>query len=106
MDRPEMFERNDKALGELARLTLGKKCALVVGHVARNPSERGRAAQNVATILENGKRVFTQAKTLLPTYDVFDEARYFEPAEKIALWTCDGIKVALAICEDLWGRDP
>jgi NAD+ synthase (glutamine-hydrolysing) len=105
MERPEMFERNEKALDALAKLTLGKKCALAVGHVARNPSDRGRAAQNVVTILEDGKRVFTQAKTLLPTYDVFDEARYFEPAEKIALWNCDGHRIAIAVCEDLWGRD-
>lgn len=106
MDRPEMFERNENALTELAKLTAGKKCALVVGHVARNLSPQGRAAQNVATILENGKVVFSQAKTHLPTYDVFDEARYFEPAAKIEAWSCDGHKVAIAICEDLWGRDP
>ena len=106
VDRPEMFERNEKALEVLAELTRGKRCALVVGHVARNPSEHGRAAQNAVTILEDGKRVFTQAKTLLPTYDVFDEARYFDPAEKISLWNCDGHPIALAICEDLWGRDP
>jgi NAD+ synthetase len=106
MDRPEMFERNEAALAELAKLTAGKKCALAVGHVARNPSAHGRAAQNVATIIENGKAVFSQAKTLLPTYDVFDEARYFEPAAKIEVWTCDGKKIAIALCEDLWGRDP
>ena len=69
-------------------------------------NDRGRAAQNVVTIFENGKRVFSQAKTLLPTYDVFDEARYFEPADKIELWNCDGRKIAIAICEDLWGQDP
>jgi NAD+ synthase (glutamine-hydrolysing) len=106
LDRPEMFERNEKALDELAELTKGKKCALAVGHVSRNPSDRGRASQNVVTLLENGKRVFSQAKTLLPTYDVFDESRYFEPADKIQLWECDGRKIAMAICEDLWGHDP
>lgn len=106
MDRPEMFERNERGLQELAAFTRGKACALAVGHVARNPSETGRSAQNKVTVLENGQEVFTQAKTLLPTYDVFDEARYFEPAKEILLWTCDGTRVALAICEDLWGRDP
>jgi NAD+ synthetase len=60
---------------------------------------------NVVTVLENGKRVFSQAKTLLPTYDIFDEARYFEPAAENKLWDCDGTKIALAICEDLWGND-
>lgn len=103
--RPEMVERNEKAVEELMAATRGQSCALIVGHVAANPMESGRAAQNVATVLENGKRVFRQAKTLLPTYDVFDEARYFEPAEEVKLWNVDGHPVAIAICEDLWAHD-
>ncbi len=103
MDRPEMFERNEDALAKLMRITQGQKCALAVGHVARSPKKFGRSAQNVVTILENGRNVFTQAKSLLPTYDVFDEARYFEPADEIQLWNCDGVRVGVAICEDLWG---
>jgi NAD+ synthase (glutamine-hydrolysing) len=106
IDRPEIFERNERAVDELAAATKGQSCALAVGHVARNPSERGRAAQNVASVLEGGKRVFSQAKTLLPTYDVFDEARYFEPAAKVDAWLCDGVPIALSICEDLWANDP
>jgi NAD+ synthetase len=101
-----MFERNEAAVNALMAETRGKTCALVVGHIIKNPRDTGRAAQNVVTILEGGKRVFQQAKTLLPTYDVFDEARYFEPAEKCELWNCDGHRIALAICEDLWARDP
>ena len=88
------------------QLTSGKSCALIIGGVARNPGEFGHRAQNVVEVLENGKRVFRQAKTLLPTYDVFDEARYFEPAQSIGVWNCDGVSVALGICEDLWGQDP
>ena len=106
VERPEIFERNDKAIEDLLAITKGKSCALAVGHVAANPSGVGRAAQNVVTILEDNKRVFRQAKTLLPTYDVFDEARYFEPAQEISIWNCDGLKVATAICEDLWANDP
>lgn len=105
IERPEMFDRNEKALEELAKLTQGKACALAVGHVAKNPSDVGRAAQNVVSILENGKVVFRQAKTLLPTYDVFDEARYFEPAKEIHAWSCDGHAISVAICEDLWSED-
>lgn len=105
LDRPEMLSRNEAAVDELARATKGKACALVVGHVSGNPAEDGRAIQNSVTVLENGKRVFTQAKTLLPTYDIFDEARYFEPAAEIKLWDCDGTPVALAVCEDLWAND-
>jgi NAD+ synthetase len=106
VERPEMFERNDWAVEELRAFTQGKSCALIVGHVLRTPSPKGRAAQNVVSVLENGKIVFTQAKTLLPTYDVFDEARYFEPAQSSEPWICDGHKIALAICEDYWAHDP
>src|SRR5581483_11247801 len=79
---------------------------LSVGHVARTPSEIGKPAQNVITVLEDGKRVFRQAKMLLPTYDVFDEARYFEPARESNVWNHGGKKIWMAICEDLWGHDP
>jgi NAD+ synthase (glutamine-hydrolysing) len=105
IERPEMFERNENALADLLALTKRQSCALAVGHIAKSAREWGRPAENVVTILEDGKRVFRQAKTLLPTYDVFDEARYFEPAEETRLWSCDGKKFALAICEDLWGAD-
>lgn len=105
MDRPEMFERTEIALSKLSAATKGKKTALVVGHVAKNANPSGRAAQNAVSVLENGKIVFTQAKTLLPTYDVFDEARYFEPATESKLWSCDGKKIAFVICEDAWGED-
>ncbi|OFZ17912.1 MAG: hypothetical protein A2X94_12795 [Bdellovibrionales bacterium GWB1_55_8] len=106
VERPEIFERNDRAIEDLLGATRGHSCALAVGHIAPNPSGIGRAAQNVVTILEDGKRVFRQAKTLLPTYDVFDETRYFEPASEISTWDCDGTRIAMAICEDLWAEDP
>ncbi len=101
-----MFERNEKALADLTALTKRQGCAMAVGHIGKSTREWGRPAENRITVLEDGKRVFSQAKTLLPTYDVFDEARYFEPAGETKLWTCDGKKIALAICEDLWGNDP
>ncbi len=105
MNRPEMLERNEKAVQDLQFATRGKGCALVVGHVASCLMQTGRSAQNVASVLEDGRIVFRQAKTLLPTYDVFDEARYFEPASEIRLWECDGLRIGIAICEDLWGGD-
>ncbi|MBY0470806.1 NAD+ synthase [bacterium] len=105
VERPEMFVGNEKAIAELLPLTAGKSCALIVGHIITNPNPLGRKAQNVVSVLQGGKVVFRQAKTLLPTYDVFDEARYFEPATEVKLWDCDGTKIALAICEDLWAQD-
>lgn len=105
LERPEIFTRTDAALEKLKALTKGKKTALAVGHVGRNPSRFGRAAMNCVSVLEDGKTVFTQAKTLLPTYDVFDETRYFQPATEIGVWSEGTQKIAFAICEDLWGSD-
>ncbi len=105
MDRPEMFTRNERALEELIGFTQGKTCVLAVGHVSQNPSETGRKAQNTVTLLSDGKRVFSQSKMLLPTYDVFDEARYFEPAKKVTTWKWKDHAIAFAICEDLWAQD-
>jgi len=106
LDRPEIFEKNEAALEELKKATRGKKCALVVGHVSRNPEPTGKAAQNTLSVLDDGKEAHRQSKHLLPTYDVFDEARYFEPGKELKLWTCDGKKVGFAICEDLWAAAP
>ena len=62
----------------------------------------GKQATNSAAVLNGGRVVFRQNKMLLPTYDVFDEARYFVPGECRALFLLDGRKVALTICEDAW----
>jgi NAD+ synthase (glutamine-hydrolysing) len=75
---------------------------LVTGYVDRNPTRPGRALRNAAAILQNGKVIHRVTKSLLPTYDVFDEDRYFEPAEKIAPLKINGQKIAVTICEDIW----
>jgi len=75
---------------------------LITGYVDRNPARPGRALRNGAAVLQNGKIVHRVMKSLLPTYDVFDEDRYFEPAEKIAPIEIAGQKIALTICEDIW----
>lgn len=106
MERAEMISWNEAALAILAKATKGKACALLVGHVSRNPSATGRGAFNSVSVLENGREVFRQDKTLLPTYDVFDEARHFEGAEKSDVWVCDGHRIGIAVCEDLWASHP
>jgi len=62
----------------------------------------GKRATNSAAVLVKGEILFRQTKMLLPTYDVFDEARYFMPAESQLLLTLNQSKVALTICEDAW----
>ena len=74
----------------------------ICGYVGRSEAQIGKRALNSAAVLERGKIVFRQHKMLLPTYDVFDEARYFRPAEREELCTLRGRTVALTICEDAW----
>ncbi len=75
---------------------------LIVGTVEPNTARHGRQCHNSAVVLQNGRRIATAHKSLLPTYDVFDEGRYFEPATKVAIANIAGRKTGITICEDLW----
>jgi NAD+ synthase (glutamine-hydrolysing) len=101
LDHTTFVEENLKALRELQR-TLPPGIAVVVGYVDRNQESAGKALRNVAAVILDGEVVFRQAKRLLPTYDVFDEARYFEPARRSDVWDFQGVRIGIAICEDIW----
>ncbi len=75
---------------------------VIVGAPLRNFHGKGKPLFNAAYLLCDGQIKQTVAKTLLPTYDVFDEYRYFEPAFNNTLVEFKGKKIALTICEDLW----
>lgn len=75
---------------------------IVCGTVTRTHSPTGLPIYNSAAVLEGGRIVFRQHKMLLPTYDVFDEARYFEPAVKQSPLALGNAVSALTICEDIW----
>src|SRR5205807_4988032 len=75
--------------------------ALLVGYVDRNAG-RGKPFHNAAALLERGKPIRKTFKSLLPTYDVFDEDRYFEPAENVEPYEIAGKKIGVTICEDIW----
>lgn len=76
---------------------------LIVGFVGRTASDRpGKPFSNSAAIVHKGEVTFLQDKVLLPTYDVFDERRYFEPAEESKTVKIAGLRVGLTICEDIW----
>jgi NAD+ synthase (glutamine-hydrolysing) len=76
--------------------------AIVVGSPTRNPVAAGKDLYNSAYFLYNGEILGIQHKTLLPTYDIFDEYRYFEPASEFKVIEFKGKKIALSICEDIW----
>jgi NAD+ synthetase len=97
------IEGNLAALGELAE-DIGK-VGLIVGHVARSERQTGRSASNAVSLLLEGKVAASRAKSLLPTYDVFDEDRYFEPAIENGPVEYNGHSLGLTICEDVWNDD-
>jgi NAD+ synthetase len=98
--RDDFITRGLECLDTLAK-SVGD-VPLITGYVDRNPSRPGRALRNAAAVIERGKITHRVTKCLLPTYDVFDEDRYFEPAEKVAPIELCGQKIALTICEDIW----
>jgi len=76
--------------------------AIVVGTPSLNPVIEGKDLYNSVVFLHEGKEIYRQHKTLLPTYDIFDEARYFEEASSWNIVHFKGKKIALTVCEDLW----
>lgn len=102
----DLLEQNDfvsanlKTLKDLAKET--KDVGLCVGFVDVNPAKTGKALFNAAALLHRGKILAKRHKTLLPTYDVFDEGRYFEPAKENLPVLFKGVKLGLSICEDAW----
>jgi len=103
LQRPSFVARNMQALEELAAAT--GKAGLLVGFVGRNERRPGREVTNSVALLQHGRIVATRAKTLLPTYDVFDEDRYFEPATANTPVEFNGVRIALTICEDVWNDE-
>ncbi len=79
-----------------------KDIAIVVGSPTINPVVEGKDLYNSVIFLYQGKEIYRQHKTLLPTYDIFDEARYFEEANQWNIVEFKGKKIALTVCEDLW----
>ena len=102
VEKRSFLDRTDDALQALIKASAEMNVALILGYVARSPEYAAIRSQNAAAVIRGGKLIFDQRKSLLPTYDVFDEARYFQPAERQGLFTLDGKRIALAICEDFW----
>ena len=101
--RADFIDANLAALEETAKKT--GVIPLCVGFVDRNPERPGRALRNAAAVLQNGKIIWRTNKSLLPTYDVFDEDRYFEPAKTIEPFVFNGRKIGITICEDIWNDE-
>ncbi len=105
LDQEAFVEGSLKAL-RLLQKELPPGLAVAVGYVDKNRDASGRALVNAMSVISGGKIVFTQEKTLLPTYDVFDEARYFEPAKTRKAYVHPKGRIGFAICEDFWWESP
>jgi len=101
--RESLVSANLEALQRLATRT--GETGLLVGFVGRNPRNPGRDLTNSVALLVHGELRAVRHKTLLPTYDVFDEDRYFEPAETNMPVEFRGHRLGLTICEDLWNDE-
>jgi len=102
VEKTSFLERTEDALHSIARQSANLGVTLVVGYVASSPATSAIRAQNAAAVISNGCIVFKQCKMLLPNYDVFDEARYFQPATSQSIFKIRDTNVAIAICEDAW----
>ncbi|MHC4601060.1 MAG: nitrilase-related carbon-nitrogen hydrolase, partial [Planctomycetota bacterium] len=92
-------ERNLETLDSL--LPASRDIAMVVGYVERNPRPDGKALLNAAALLDGGRVAGVAFKTLLPTYDVFDETRHFQPASTWEPVPFRGVSLGLTLCEDV-----
>jgi NAD+ synthetase len=100
LERDPFVTRVREVLDALARDL--PPLSAVVGFVERNPDHAGRPVFNSAALLERGRVAGIYRKRLLPTYDVFDEDRHFEPGTVPFVFPHEGRKVGVTICEDLW----
>jgi NAD+ synthase (glutamine-hydrolysing) len=101
--REDFIAANLTALAETAK-SIGA-IPLCAGFVDKTSKRPGRALRNAAAVLRDAKIVWHAGKCLLPTYDVFDEDRYFEPAKTIAPFVLNGRKIGITICEDIWNDE-
>lgn len=97
---PHFMETIAQYLEEIVRATAG--IAVIVGLPRYNPHKFEKTLYNSAAFIQNQMLIDFADKILLPTYDVFDERRYFEPGEQVKVWTLNHQKIGVTICEDLW----
>ncbi len=100
LEKAWFIDANLAALDDLAEFSAA--IPMVVGYVDRNPADTGKRLFNSAALLAGGRIASRHHKSLLPTYDVFDEGRYFEPTPGVEPASLDGHALGITICEDIW----
>jgi NAD+ synthetase len=100
LERPAFIAQHDKTLKTLITSVSG--IAVICGHLEKHTDSTGKPLHNSASLIADGKLLFTAQKRLLPTYDVFDEARYFEPGRRSQSFEYKGLRLGITVCEDIW----
>ena len=102
----DLLEKKDFVDANLMHLqkliTSIRSIGVICGFVDKNPNEKGNPLYNSAVLFDNGKILHRAHKRLLPTYDVFDERRYFEPGKECLPFMYKDCQIGLTICEDIW----
>jgi NAD+ synthase (glutamine-hydrolysing) len=102
VEKPTFLARAETELARLAGATAQIPIAVLAGSVATSSSSTGKRALNIASLMRGGREVFRQVKMLLPTYDVFDEGRYFLPGDLESPFQFDETALGITVCEDAW----
>lgn len=103
LDRPRFVDLNLACLDELKAASTD--ITVIAGFVDKNPASAGKPLFNAAAVLSEGQIKSIHHKSLLPTYDVFDEERYFEPSKSIHPVQIGDKKVGVSVCEDIWNDE-
>jgi NAD+ synthase (glutamine-hydrolysing) len=104
LDRFDFIEKCNLTVAEIAGECSG--IAAIVGSPTINSKPEGKKLFNTALLLSEGNVIFSAHKALLPTYDIFDEYRYFEPENRFSVFLYKGLRLAITVCEDLWDEQP
>ena len=105
----DLLEKNDFIEANLAclnrLLSSIRGIGVICGFVDKNPDDKGKPLYNSAVLFEDGNILHKVHKRLLPTYDIFDERRYFEPGRETTSYSYKGRRIGLTVCEDAWNDE-
>ncbi|TES92709.1 MAG: NAD+ synthase, partial [Desulfobacteraceae bacterium] len=105
----DLLEKNDFIEANLAclnrLLSSIRGIGVICGFADKNPDDKGKPLYNSAVLFEDGNILHKVHKRLLPTYDIFDERRYFEPGRETTSYSYKGRRIGLTVCEDAWNDE-
>lgn len=106
LERAYFISDVQRAIQKLEKISEGyPETGILLGAPMPNDKDAGKGLDNAAILLYRGENLFQQTKSLLPTYDVFDETRYFDAADDIRVVEFKGEKLGISICEDAWNEE-